>query len=134
MAEQQPDPLADIFTHQVKPYEVEILVVEISDNGEPASLYRILYDGTLADESGFAAIGGQAEALAEKVADGFDATADLAGAIRHAAQAFEAVSDDPIAGWEAAVLEANGKRREHDLGGERQSRALLLGALAQLEL
>ena len=103
--------LADIFTHQVKPYEVEILVVELSDDDGPAALYRVLYDGTLADESGFAAIGGQAEALAAKVADGFDPSADLAASIRHAAGAFTAVSEDPIAGWEAAVLEANGKRR-----------------------
>ena len=103
--------LADIFTHQVKPYEVEILVVELGENGAPASLYRILYDGTLADESGFAAIGGQAEELAQKVSDGFDATADLTAAIQHAAGAFNEVSEDPIAGWEAAVLEANGRRR-----------------------
>ena len=103
--------LADIFTHQVKPYEVEILVVELSDDDGPAALYRVLYDGTPADESGFAAIGGQAEALAAKVADGFDPSADLAASIRHAAGAFTAVSEDPIAGWEAAVLEANGKRR-----------------------
>lgn len=103
--------LADIFTHQVKPYEVEILVVELGENGEAASLFRILYDGTLADESGFAAIGGQAEALADKVADGFDHSEGMVGAIRHAAAAFESISDDPIAGWEAAVLESNGRRR-----------------------
>ena len=121
--------LADIFTHQVKPYEVEILVVELGENDDPASLYRILYDGTLADETGFAAIGGQSEALADRVAEGFDHNADLNDAIRHASAAFESVSDDPIAGWEAAILEANGQRRTfRRLSQEELEQALSSGA------
>src|SRR5690606_15578085 len=52
-----------IFSHDLKPYEVEILIAELGQEGEENRLYRVSYDGTLSDERHFAAIGGKAEEL-----------------------------------------------------------------------
>src|SRR5919112_3307682 len=44
-----------------KPYEVEIFVAEVGDTVEGDSIYRLTYDGQVADEHGFAVMGGSAE-------------------------------------------------------------------------
>src|SRR3954471_7305113 len=41
--------LGTIFTHEVKPMEVEILVAEMGIDGGNDQLFRILYDGTPVD-------------------------------------------------------------------------------------
>src|SRR3982750_2581441 len=46
-----------------KPYEVEIFVAEIGDTAAQDQLYRLTYDGQVADEHGFAAIGGAADVV-----------------------------------------------------------------------
>ncbi|MGZ4691724.1 MAG: proteasome subunit alpha, partial [Acidimicrobiia bacterium] len=46
--------LGQVFTHEMKPYEVEILVAQVgSEPDEPNELFHILYDGTVMDEEGF---------------------------------------------------------------------------------
>ncbi|MGH8912757.1 MAG: proteasome subunit alpha, partial [Acidimicrobiia bacterium] len=57
--------LGAIFSHELKPYEVEILIAELGTGGADNKLYRVSYDGTLYDERHFAAIGGKSEALVE---------------------------------------------------------------------
>ena len=44
-----------------KPYEVEIFVAEVGDDRAEDQIYRLTYDGSVADEHGFAVMGGQAE-------------------------------------------------------------------------
>ncbi len=106
--------LGQIFTHEVKPYEIEILVAEIGDAAELTELYRVQYDGTLHDERRFGAIGGHEEALRAHLADNVDPAAPLAGAVLAAANAIEAVEERSIAheDWEAAVLDRNLGRRK----------------------
>jgi proteasome alpha subunit len=54
--------LGNIFTQDIKPFEVEVLVAEVNDgNGTRSEMYHILYDGTIEDERNYAAMGGQAE-------------------------------------------------------------------------
>ena len=43
--------LGDVFTHEAKPMEVEILVAEVGDEPSDDRLFHILYDGTVVDES-----------------------------------------------------------------------------------
>ena len=54
--------LGSIFIEHNKPYEVEIVVAELGDTTEEDQIYRLTYDGSVGDESGFVAMGGQAEA------------------------------------------------------------------------
>ena len=51
-----------------KPYEVEIVVAELGPTAETDQIYRLTYDGSVADENGFAVMGGSAEAITETVA------------------------------------------------------------------
>lgn len=41
-----------------KPYEVEIVVAEVGQAPEDDQIYRLTYDGSIADEQGFAVMGG----------------------------------------------------------------------------
>jgi proteasome alpha subunit len=56
--------LGTIFTQESKPYEVEIVVAEVGAGPDDDQIYRLTYDGSVADEQGFVAMGGQAESIA----------------------------------------------------------------------
>ena len=71
--------LGNVFTHEMKPLEVEILVAELGSHGRPDQLYHIAYEGTITDEDRFAVLGGEAEAIAERVQQRL---ATRAGAVR----------------------------------------------------
>ena len=55
--------LGTIFSQELKPLEVEILVVEVGNETKGNEMYRISFDGSIFDENGFTAIGGNSEAL-----------------------------------------------------------------------
>ena len=75
--------LGQVFTHEMKPYEVEILVAQVgSEAGEPDELFHILYDGTVMDEEGFTVLGGQAETVAEHLQGDYEPGLDLGAAVR----------------------------------------------------
>jgi proteasome alpha subunit len=50
LASQYGQILNNIFTHELKPMEVEILVEEVAGNGGPDALYHVLYDGSVLDD------------------------------------------------------------------------------------
>jgi proteasome alpha subunit len=74
--------LGNVFTHEMKPLEVEILVAELGADGRSDQLYHIAYEGTITDENRFAVLGGDAETIAERVAAGWSGTAALPDALR----------------------------------------------------
>ena len=74
--------LGQVFTHEMKPYEVEILLAQVGESTEDDELYHILYDGTVMDEEGCAVLGGQAETIAHALESRYAATIDSAEAIR----------------------------------------------------
>src|SRR6266404_6219763 len=57
--------LGQVFTHEMKPYEVELLVAQVGDTAGNDELFHILYDGTVQDEEGHTVLGGQADAIAQ---------------------------------------------------------------------
>jgi len=99
--------IGNIFSEAMKPLEVEILVVEVAEEGLPNELYRIAFDGSIGDEKGFAAIGGQAEELRLYLKDKYEDGLDLKGAVRLATRALEAATSAKVnpQNLEAAVLE-----------------------------
>jgi proteasome alpha subunit len=103
--------LGNIFTHEIKPYEVEVLVTEVGANGQSSRLFKVTYDGTLYEENRFCAIGGQADVLTATLAERYVDPAGLADTIGMVAQAFAEVEQREIDGWEAAVLDGTKKRR-----------------------
>ena len=61
--------LGQVFTHEMKPYEVEILVASVgATEDEPDQLFHILYDGTVMDEQGFTVLGGEADRIKDALA------------------------------------------------------------------
>ena len=102
--------LGNIFTHEVKPYEVEILVVGIHEDG--SDMFKVLYDGTLSDEHGVGAIGGQADDLVEHLREGYEDGLSVDAALDLAKSAFRALNGErDIEGWEGAVLDRSIGRR-----------------------
>ncbi len=73
--------LGQVFTHEMKPLEVEILVAELSPSGDDR-LYHIAYDGTVVDEENWTVLGGEAEAIASRLESAFHATWDLGTALK----------------------------------------------------
>jgi proteasome alpha subunit len=105
--------LSTIFTQQMKPYEVEILVGEIDGEAGSAGLYHILFDGSVADVRGSVAIGGHAEDLTEALKQRYDASWDLAAAVRNSVEILGGPDNrtlDPDA-LEAGVLERSRSQR-----------------------
>lgn len=106
--------LGQIFTHEVKPYEVEVMVAELTNDDESNNLFRIGFDGTLSGFSDFGAMGGQEEQLMNKLAASYEPGAELETVVRTTAAAIEEVEEADIepGGFEAAVLDGgNGRRR-----------------------
>ena len=59
--------MGDVFTRELKPLEVEVIVAEVGDpelaGHEHNQIYRIQFDGSISDYEGFCVIGGLADEL-----------------------------------------------------------------------
>src|SRR4051812_1744538 len=92
-----------------KPYEVEIFVAEIGDAAADDQLYRLTYDGQVADEHGFAVMGGAADVVAEHLSEHYVEGASVEDAVRVAVAALgHSESEDrviPVGDLEVAVLD-----------------------------
>jgi len=73
--------LGQIFTHEMKPMEVEVLVAEVGllDSSQD-QVFHILYDGSVVDEDTYSVIGGDAEAIGARLEAAFQPGMDLGGA------------------------------------------------------
>lgn len=60
--------LGTVFTQEHKPYEVEIVVAEVGRRPDDDQIYRLTYDGSVADEHGYVVMGGATEAAAAVMA------------------------------------------------------------------
>ncbi|WP_419553261.1 proteasome subunit alpha [Candidatus Poriferisodalis sp.] len=107
LANQYAQMLGQFFTHELKPLEVEIVVVEVGIGDEANQLYRIQYDGTVMDEEAYCCIGGDADAVRERVAEGYDRELDADAAIGLARGALAGPEREVFAAdLEVALLEA----------------------------
>jgi proteasome alpha subunit len=107
--------LGTIFTESNKPYEVEIVVAELGETADGDQLYRITFDGSVADEHGYVAMGGQADQVAtvlkERYTEGMPLSAALAAALAAlAGQGNDDASEVNASQLEVAVLM---RGREH---------------------
>jgi proteasome alpha subunit len=105
--------LSTIFTQQMKPYEVEILVGEVDGESSGTAIYHVLFDGSVTDEHGFVAIGGHAEELTEALKTRYAENWDLATAVKTAVEVIgspESRTIEPEA-IEAGVLDRTREQR-----------------------
>ncbi|MFG2066736.1 proteasome subunit alpha [Micromonospora tulbaghiae] len=96
--------LGAIFTEQSKPFEVEICVAEVGAAPEDDSLYRVTYDGSVNDEPGRMAMGGQAEAITGVLKNEHRPEMSLSEAVRAAMKALSSVGGE---GGAARTIAAN---------------------------
>jgi proteasome alpha subunit len=109
--------LGTVFTQESKPYEVEIAVAEVGTEPVDDQIYRLTYDGSVADEQGFVAMGGASEHISEGLKDRWHAGMTLADAL---SLAVELLAQDagggpsrtlPAGQLEVAVLDRERPRR-----------------------
>jgi proteasome alpha subunit len=86
--------LGAIFTETQKPYEVEICVAQVGASPEEDELYRITYDGSVNDEPGFMAMGGQAEAISNVLRSRHAGTASLNEALALAVESLASIGGE----------------------------------------
>jgi len=112
LANQYASILGQVFTHEMKPMEVEILVAEVGRERAGDRLFHILYDGTVMDEDDFTVLGGEAEAINTRLEEAWSDDVDLAGALQAAVAALAGPDRTLTTGdLEAAVLERTDARR-----------------------
>jgi proteasome alpha subunit len=114
--------LNQVFTHEIKPLEVEILVAEVAtpDGGLHDQLYHILYDGTVMDEDRYSVLGGEADAITERIEatwrDDLDLEDGIGVAVAALAGSDRTLSADDL---EVAILSrSNGRRAFRRIEGD----------------
>ena len=100
--------LGTIFSQEMKPYEVELLLAQVGETPEGNELYRITFDGSIIDERNFTAIGGRSEAILTFLRKETSETSpSLNIALQLCQQAFEKGGDpkSSLEGLEVAILD-----------------------------
>jgi proteasome alpha subunit len=109
--------LGTIFTESGKPYEVELVVAEVGKSVDEDQLYRLTYDGSVAEEHGHVVMGGQSEPISAVLREEHRGDLTLAEAVPLAVRALSqagpdgeprTVTPDVL---EAAVLDRTRPRR-----------------------
>ena len=108
--------LGTVFTTESKPLEVELVVAEVGRTPEEDQIYRLSYDGSVADERGTVVMGGQAEDLSEQVSAGWRPGMPLADAVQLAVRVLGTAPGGEVrslgpAQLEVAVLDRTRPRR-----------------------
>jgi proteasome alpha subunit len=119
--------LGTVFSQEIKPLEVEILVVQVGINSHPNEIYRISFDGSIIDEKNFAVIGGKSEAVQVVLKEKSPSQApSLGAALNLCVSALEQTANQklPPEGLEVAVLDRNRTGRKF--------RRLAVGEVRQL--
>jgi proteasome alpha subunit len=86
--------LGAIFMTETKPFEVEICVAEVGPTPERDELYTITYDGSVRDEPGVVAMGGQADTIAGMLRERHRGEMSMEEALRLAVEALASVGGE----------------------------------------
>ena len=101
--------LGTIFSQELKPFEVEILLAQVGDGPEQTEFYRIAFDGTIVHEKQFVAIGGRSDALvsALRAAGSSGDPLDLKAVLAKCIQALETATGQNVSlhALEVALLD-----------------------------
>jgi proteasome alpha subunit len=77
--------LGTIFTREMKPYEVELLMCEVGDKSN--SYFKILYDGSITDRQNYASVGGDSDEIQKVLQEGWKEGMSLSEAVQLARDA-----------------------------------------------
>jgi proteasome alpha subunit len=108
--------LGTIFTEAGKPFEVELVVAEVGDAAEEDQIYRLTFDGSVAEEHAYVAMGGHTEAVSTYLKDHYREGQSLPDALKSAVGALSATDGDPrelpATQLEVAVLDRTRPQRK----------------------
>ena len=108
--------LGNIFTQDIKPFEVEVLVAEVADgnHGSKNEIYHILYDGTIEDEHNYAAMGGQADEIRRFLKESYKEGLSLTDAVQLGVRALNVTQNKTLTAkdLEVGVLDRNKTQRK----------------------
>jgi len=121
--------LGTIFTENLKPFEVEIVVAEVGTRPETDQIYRITFDGSVTDEPGFVAFGGQADQVSAALKERYSAGMSLTEAFTAALGALTATGNGERTELAATQLEVAILDRTRDHRAFRRIRAARLEEL-----
>lgn len=106
--------LGSVFTIDSKPLEVELVVAEVGTDIESDELYRLSFDGSVAQERNYVVMGNQAEHLSQRLEQRWDGSLTLNEAVATAVDVLsapDASADLTAHVLEVAVLDRRAKRR-----------------------
>ncbi len=118
--------LGTIFTESPKPFEVEIVVAEVGARPGDDQIYRITFDGSVTDEPGFVAFGGQADQVSAALKERYSEDMSLAQAFAAALSALSAPGNGERTEFVASQLEVAVLERARDHRTFRRIRAARL--------
>jgi proteasome alpha subunit len=120
--------LGAVFTAEQKPFEVELAVAEVGPTQAEDHLYRLTFDGSIADEHQFVVMGGQADKVSSAIDEGWRSSLSFADALRLAMAALVPATESdaqpktlPATAVEVAVLD---RQSESSRGSRRAFRRL----------
>lgn len=120
--------LGAVFTAEQKPFEVELAVAEVGTTQAEDHLYRLTFDGSIADEHSFVVMGGQADKVSSVIGGGWRSSLNFADAVRLAmaglvppGESEEQAKALPAGALEVAVLD---RQSESTRGSRRAFRRL----------
>ncbi len=112
LANQYASIVGNVFTHELKPMEVEILVAEVGAASGGDQLFHITFDGTVVDDDRYSVLGGEADAIASRMEEHWAPAAGLAPALRGCVLALAGPDRQLLPKeLEVAVLERSNGRR-----------------------
>ena len=111
--------MGHVFTTELKPLEVEILIAEVGLERGEDQLFRITFDGVVVDEDHFTVLGGESEPIIERLTESWSEGLSLGDALRTARAALTGPDREVAANeLEVAVLSrTNGRRAFRRIDG-----------------
>jgi proteasome alpha subunit len=97
--------LGSIFTDSAKPFEVEIVVAEVGATFTEDQIYRLLFDGSVADERRYVVMGGSAEPISAALNTQWRDSMSLAECVRLAVSLLNEFGDEEARDLTASQLE-----------------------------
>jgi len=89
--------MGDVFTRELKPLEVEIIVAEVGDpelaGHEHSAIYRVQFDGSISDHEGYCVIGGSADELVGFLREEYKTGEPLGDVLRLGRRALQRATD-----------------------------------------
>jgi proteasome alpha subunit len=112
LANQYAQILGQIFTHEFKPMEVDILVAEVGTKAGEDQMFHVNYDGTITDEKNYSVLGGDADAISQRLESTWHEGLPLADALQIAVKALAGPDRTLLADdLEVGVLSRSNGRR-----------------------